>query len=80
MSDDIVPDAVLDCVGLYCPIPIAKTRKELDKLRVGQVLKMEADDLGAEEDITRFARRAGHEILKLEKSGDVLTFYIKRMK
>ena len=44
MGSDIVPDAELDCVGLYCPMPIAQTKQEIDKLEVGQVLKVEADD------------------------------------
>ncbi len=80
MDSDIVPDAELDCIGLYCPMPIAMTKEEIDKLQVGQVLKVEADDPAAEEDIKRWAKRTGHEILKFEKEGTVLTFFIQRMK
>jgi TusA-related sulfurtransferase len=80
MGSDIVPDAELDCVGLYCPMPIAQTKQEIDKLEVGQVLKVEADDPAAEEDIKRWAKRTGHEIVKLEKEGTALTFYIRKMK
>jgi TusA-related sulfurtransferase len=80
MSPDIVPDAELDCVGLYCPMPIAKTKEEIDKIEVGQVLKVEADDPAAEEDIKRWAKRTGHQILSFEKEGTVLIFFIKRMR
>jgi tRNA 2-thiouridine synthesizing protein A len=80
MDSDIVPDAELDCVGLYCPLPIAMTKEEIDKLEVGQVLKVEADDPAAEEDIKRWAKRTGHEILRFEKEGTILTFFIKRTK
>jgi tRNA 2-thiouridine synthesizing protein A len=80
MGSDIVPDAELDCVGLYCPMPIAKTKEEIEKIEVGQVLKVEADDPAAEEDIKRWAKRTQHEILKFEKEGTILTFFIKRMK
>ncbi|MFB0520932.1 MAG: sulfurtransferase TusA family protein [Desulfatiglandales bacterium] len=80
MGSEIVPDAELDCVGLYCPMPIAQTKQEIDKLEVGQVLRVEADDPAAEEDIKRWAKRTGHEIVKLEKEGTVLTFYIRKMK
>ena len=80
MSSDIVPDAELDCVGLYCPIPIAKTKEEIEKIEKGQVLKVEADDPAAEEDIKRWAKRTGHEILKFEKEGTILTFFIQRTK
>jgi tRNA 2-thiouridine synthesizing protein A len=80
MGSDIIPDAELDCVGLYCPIPIAQTKEEIDKLDVDQVLKVEADDPSAEEDIKRWAKRIGHEIMKFEKEGTLLTFYIRKMK
>jgi len=80
MGSDSIPDAELDCVGLYCPMPIAQTKQEIDKLDVGQVLKVEADDPAAEEDIKRWAKRVGHDILKFEKQGTMLTFYIRKMK
>jgi len=80
MGSDIIPDAELDCVGLYCPIPIAQTKEEIDKLEVDQVLKVEADDPAAEEDIKRWAKRIGHEIVRFEKEGAIITFYIRKMK
>ena len=80
MSAKVNPDAELDCVGLFCPMPIAQTKEEIDKLEIGQVLLVEADDPAAEEDIKRWAKRVGHEILKFEKQGNILTFYIKKMK
>ena len=80
MGSDIIPDAELDCVGLYCPIPIAQTKEEIDKLEVNQVLKVEADDPAAEEDIKRWAKRIGHEIVRFEKEGAIITFYIRKMK
>jgi TusA-related sulfurtransferase len=61
-------------------MPIAMTKEEIDKIEVGQILKIEADDPAAEEDIKRWAKRTGHELLKLEKDGTLLTFYIKKMK
>lgn len=78
MCSDIVPDAELDCIGLYCPMPIAKTKEEINKIEKGQVLKVEADDPAAEQDIKRWAKRTGHEILKFEKEGAILIFFIKR--
>ena len=80
MKSEIVPDAELDCVGLYCPMPIAMTKEEIEKIEVGQILKVEADDPAAEEDIKRWAKRTGQEILKSEKHGTILTFFIRRIK
>jgi tRNA 2-thiouridine synthesizing protein A len=80
VESNIASDAKLDCIGLFCPMPIARTREEMEKIEVGQVLKVEADDPAAEEDIKRFAKRTGHELLKFERSGNVLAFWIKRTK
>ena len=78
MKEEPQPDAELDCVGLYCPMPISMTKQEIDNLKPGQILKVEADDPAAEEDIKRWAKHTGHHILKLEKNGTILTFYIKK--
>ena len=79
MNQEIREDAELDCVGYYCPMPIAMTKDEIDKIQIGQILKIEADDPAAEEDIKRWAKRAGHQLIKFEKEGTILTFYIKKM-
>lgn len=80
MSSEVVPDAELDCVGLFCPMPIAQTKEEIDKLEVGQILRVEADDPAAEEDIKSWAKRTEHEILSFEKEGTIMVFYIKKTK
>ena len=80
MNKDIVPIAELDCIGQFCPIPIARTKEEIDKIEIGQILKVEADDPAAEEDIKRWAKRVGHEVVKFEKAGNMVTFWIKRKK
>ncbi len=78
MTETIVPDRELDCVGLFCPMPISLTKTEIEKIDIGQVLRVDADDPAAEEDILRWAKRTGQEIVKFEKQGEILTFYIKR--
>jgi len=78
MTAELIADAELDCVGLYCPLPIARTREKIDDIDVGQILKVTADDPAAAEDIPRWAKRTGQEILKHEKAGVLLTFYIKK--
>ena len=80
MDNEIQYNAELDCVGLYCPMPIALTKEEIEKIQVGEILKVEADDPAAEEDIKAWAKRTGHELIKFEKEGNILTFYIKKMK
>ncbi len=79
MSEPKKVDRELDCVGLYCPMPISMTKEEIQQIKVGQVLKVEADDPAAEEDILRWAKRTGHKVEGFEKEGNILTFYIRRM-
>lgn len=38
------PDAELDARGLLCPLPVLKTRKRLEPLAPGAVLRVVADD------------------------------------
>jgi TusA-related sulfurtransferase len=56
------------------------TKEGIDKIKIGQILKIEADDPAAEEDIKRWAKRTGHELSKFEKKGTILTFIIKKNK
>jgi TusA-related sulfurtransferase len=75
------PAETLDCVGLYCPQPLFQTREAIDKLRVGEVLEVLADDPAAEEDLKAFAKRTGNEIVLYEKQKDgVQRFLIRRKK
>ena len=72
------PDKVLDCIGLYCPEPVFRTRLALDEMEAGQVLEVTADDPAAEEDIKRLVRRLGHEILSLESDDDQVRLLIRK--
>lgn len=78
--EQIKPDRVLDCLGLYCPEPIFRTRLILDEMDIGEVLEVTADDPAAEEDIRRLVARLGHEVLRLELEGDNIRFLIRKMK
>jgi tRNA 2-thiouridine synthesizing protein A len=76
----VKPDKILDCLGLYCPEPVFRTRLELDELDEGQVLEVLADDPAAEEDIKRLASRLGHEVLLFESDEDQVRFLIRKQK
>ncbi|MEM2924733.1 MAG: sulfurtransferase TusA family protein [Methanocellales archaeon] len=74
----VKPDRTLDCIGLYCPVPVFKTREEMDKLEAGEILEVLADDPAAEEDIRRWAKRTGNELLELKKEGRIIRFLIRK--
>lgn len=78
MSDATPVTETLDCVGLFCPEPLFQARNQMDELEVGDVLEVFADDPAAEEDLTRFAKRAGHEVTAIEDLGDHKRFLIRK--
>ena len=80
MGDQTKPDRNLDCIGLFCPEPVFRTRQEIDKLATGEVLEVTADDPAAEEDIPRLIKRLGLTLLEMRKDGDEIHFIIKKTK
>jgi len=71
---------ILDCIGLYCPMPVIRTKQEMDKLAIGEILEVLADDSAAEEDLKAWAKRTGQKILEIEKINEGLRFLIKKTK
>jgi tRNA 2-thiouridine synthesizing protein A len=73
-------DQTLDCSGMACPMPILKTKKAIDGLAVGQVLKMIATDPGSTSDMQAWTQKTGHELVASERDGDKYVFYVKKTK
>ena len=71
-------DATLDCIGLYCPMPIANTARKLKELKAGQVLEVLADDEGIKEDMPAWCRATGNELLGMEEEAGQYRVYIKK--
>jgi tRNA 2-thiouridine synthesizing protein A len=80
VPENAKPNKTLDCMGLYCPEPLFQTREQIDGIAVGDILEVLSDDPAAEEDLKRFAKRTGHEIVAFEKNEGRLRFLIKKMK
>jgi tRNA 2-thiouridine synthesizing protein A len=78
MSDQF--DQELDCSGMACPMPILKTKKAVDALHLGQVLKMIATDPGSLPDVQAWTAKTGHELLSHQEDGNKFIFYIKKTK
>ena len=70
----------LDATGLFCPEPVFRTKIEVERMQVGDVIVVSADDPAAEDDISRWVTRNGHELMDMSKDGDIITFKIKKMK
>ncbi len=74
----IVPDRKIDCLGLFCPIPILKTREAMKLIEVGQVLEMTSDDPASEADVRSWSARTGNQLVSVERSGPVFRFLIRK--
>jgi len=78
MTIGLQPDLTLDARDLFCPSPVLKAAQEMDKLAPGQILRVLANDPAAEEDIKRWAKRAGHTLLEFTKEGHDLAFLVRK--
>ena len=76
--DIIKEDQVLDCTGLLCPMPIVKTKKAIDGLQPGQILKMIATDAGSPPDIAAWSRQTGNELLLSTEENNKFIFFLKK--
>jgi len=71
-------DKELDARGLSCPLPILKTKKSLNELASGQVLKIVATDPGSVKDMQAFSNQTGHPLLSSVEENKTYVFYLKK--
>lgn len=70
-------DRTLDASGLRCPMPLLKTKLELNGMAAGEVLLVIASDSGSARDIPAYLSLTGHELVSSSEEGDRYTFMIK---
>ena len=68
----------LDCTRLNCPLPVLKTKKIMDNMAKGEILRMISTDPGSKNDVTSWVGRTGNEILSIEELGKKLIFFIRK--
>ena len=71
-------DVTLDTRGLHCPLPILKTKAELNKMEPGQILHVTTTDPLAPLDFKSYAVRASHTLIHINEHEDFAEFYLKR--
>lgn len=71
-------DKELDAKGLSCPLPILRTKKALNDLASGQVLRVLATDPGSVKDMQAFARQTGHTLLSHTEEGKTFVFLMRK--
>ncbi len=71
-------DKELDARGLGCPLPIIKTKKMLNGMTAGQVLRVIATDPGSVADMKAFTEQTRNPLLSSETQSKEYVFFIKK--
>lgn len=71
-------DKELDARGLSCPMPIVKTKKALNEMASGQVLKVSSTDTGSVKDMQAFANQTGNPLIESSEEGGIFVFYLRK--
>jgi tRNA 2-thiouridine synthesizing protein A len=68
----------LDARNLNCPLPILRTKKALNALKTGDLLKVVATDPGSLSDMASFCQQTGNTLVASGKSGQDFEFVIRK--
>jgi tRNA 2-thiouridine synthesizing protein A len=71
-------DKELDARGLSCPLPILKTKKALNDMASGQVLKVVSTDIGSIKDMQAFAGQTGNPLLSSTEENKTYVFFLQK--
>ncbi len=71
-------DKELDVRGMSCPMPILKTKKSLNDMTTGQVLKIVATDAGSIKDMQSFSTQTGNTLVAHTEQNGEYTFFMQK--
>jgi len=71
-------DETLDCVGLYCPMPIVHTAKKIKDMKPGEVLEVLSDDKGIKEDLPNWCKMTNNEFLGIQEEKGIYHGFVKK--
>ena len=60
----------LDVRGYVCPYPVIYTLKALSTMKEGETLRVYTDNPPSSENVPKAASEKGHEVVKVEKTGE----------
>ena len=71
-------DTELNCEELYCPLPLLKTKKAINAMSSGQLLKMTATDSGTRKGMDSWTMLTENKLVAHSESDGIHTFIIKK--
>ncbi len=76
---DIKFDRDLDARGLACPLPILRTKKALNEMKSGQILRIMTTDPASVRDFKAFSQQTGNELIEtIESENKEYSFFLMR--
>ena len=74
----LIPDKHIDCTGLFCPMPIVKTREAIAGMRSGELLAMLSDDPASDADMRSWCQITGNDLLEVSREAGVYRFLVRK--
>lgn len=74
----IKSDLTIDCLGLYCPVPVMNAQKALENMKPDEVLEILATDEGVKSDFPLFCKSRKLKLLNLSEENGEFKIYIKK--
>ena len=78
MDQTETPNRRLDLLGFFCPVPVHQTRKALNEMQEGELLKVQADDPETLQDMPALCDRIGVQLLSIKEESGEYRFLIKK--
>ena len=78
-KSEIKSNKILNCKGLFCPQPVFRTRIELDKMSIGEILEVHVDDSESIGNIKDLVNRLNQEILKIQSNENYNIILIRKI-
>ncbi len=68
----------LDVRGKMCPLPVAYTKRKLEAMASGQLLEVVGEGELEFDNVQRWVKQNGHEVVEASKSGDEFKLLIRK--
>jgi|TARA_B100001996_G_scaffold366215_1_gene336720 tRNA 2-thiouridine synthesizing protein A len=80
MSESVSEDReiILDLTGFFCPVPVHETRKKLEKIQTGTIIKVLCDDPETKHDIPALCDRLKVELIDVREISGEFIYKIKK--
>jgi tRNA 2-thiouridine synthesizing protein A len=68
----------VDARGLNCPLPILRTKKALNDMSSGQLLRVTATDPASQRDFQAFSKQTGNVLVESAMNDGIYTYVLRR--